>query len=178
MPTKFQSDAIIFLWVGDLVGSYNKAPYLIMKWAPGPRLNIITMASQWARWHLKSPASRLFTQPFIQGADQRKHQRFASLAFVRGNHRWPGNSPHKWPVTRNRFLFDDVMTSGDETCNRHSCVAFLQIKRIPFRTNMHRHSVSIWYFAFYIFGWLKACWARTVHSRYPRNILSKYHDRR
>ena len=66
----------------------------------------------------------------------------------------------------------------DETCNRHSCVAFLQIKRIPFRTNMHRHSVSIWYFAFYISGWLKACWARTVHSRYLRNILSKYHDRR
>ena len=26
----------------------------------------ITMASYWARWCLKSPASRLFTQPFIQ----------------------------------------------------------------------------------------------------------------
>ena len=112
------------------------------------------------------------------GADQRKHQSSAALAYVRGIHRWPVNSPHKWPVTRKRFLFDDVMTSGDETCNRHSCVAFLQIKRIPFRTNMHRHSDSIWYFAFYIFGWLKACWARTVHSRYPRIILSKHHDRR
>ena len=31
-----------------------------------------------------------------------------SLAFVRGIHRWPVNSPHKWPVTRNMFLFDDV----------------------------------------------------------------------
>ena len=30
----------------------------------------ITMTSWWARWRLKSPASRLFTQPFIQGADQ------------------------------------------------------------------------------------------------------------
>ena len=29
------------------------------------------------------------------GADQRKHQSFASLAFVRGIHRWPVNSPHK-----------------------------------------------------------------------------------
>ena len=28
--------------------------------------NIITMTSLWARWRLKSPASRLFTQPFIQ----------------------------------------------------------------------------------------------------------------
>ena len=34
------------------------------------------------------------------GADQRKHQSSASLAFVRRIHRWPVNSPHKWPVTR------------------------------------------------------------------------------
>ena len=33
-------------------------------------------------------------------ADQRKHQSSASLAFVRGIHRWPANSPHKGPVTR------------------------------------------------------------------------------
>ena len=33
-------------------------------------------------------------------ADQRKHQSSASLAFVRGIHRGPVNSPHKWPVTR------------------------------------------------------------------------------
>ena len=33
------------------------------------------------------------------GADQRKYQSSASLAFVRGIHRWPVNSPHKWPVT-------------------------------------------------------------------------------
>ena len=31
-------------------------------------------------------------------ADQRKHVSSASLAFVRGIHRWPVNSPHKWPV--------------------------------------------------------------------------------
>ena len=29
------------------------------------------------------------------GADQRKHRSSASLAFVRGIHRWPVNSPHK-----------------------------------------------------------------------------------
>ena len=33
------------------------------------------------------------------GADQTKHQTSASLAFVRGIHRWPVNSPHKGPVT-------------------------------------------------------------------------------
>ena len=34
------------------------------------------------------------------GTDQRKHQRSASLAFVRGIHWRPVNSPRKWPVTR------------------------------------------------------------------------------
>ena len=38
------------------------------------------------------------------GVDQRKNQSSASLAFVRGIHRWPVNSPHKWPVTRKMFF--------------------------------------------------------------------------
>ena len=42
------------------------------------------------------------------GPDQRKHQSSASLAFVRGIHRWPVNSRHKWPVTRKMFPCDDV----------------------------------------------------------------------
>ena len=41
--------------------------------------------------------------------DQRKHQSSASLAFVRGIHRRPLNSPHKWPVTRKMYPFDDVI---------------------------------------------------------------------
>ena len=43
--------------------------------------------------------------------DQRKHQSSASLAFVRGIHRGPVNSPHKWPVTRQMFPFDDIIMS-------------------------------------------------------------------
>ena len=43
------------------------------------------------------------------GTDQRKHQGSTSLAFVRGIHRWPVNSPHKWPVTRKMFPFDNVI---------------------------------------------------------------------
>ena len=43
------------------------------------------------------------------GTDQRKHQSSASLAFVRGI--------HKWPVTRKTFPFDDViMLVLQETC--------------------------------------------------------------
>ena len=38
------------------------------------------------------------------GTDQRKHQSSASLAIVRGIHRWPVDSQHKGPVP-----FDDVI---------------------------------------------------------------------
>ena len=48
------------------------------------------------------------------GADQSKHQSSASLAFVRGIHRGPVNSPHKWPVTRKMFRFDDVIIAFSE----------------------------------------------------------------
>ena len=37
------------------------------------------------------------------GPDQGKHQSSVSLAFVRGIHQWPVNSPHKGPVTRKSF---------------------------------------------------------------------------
>ena len=43
------------------------------------------------------------------GADQRKHQSSASLAFVWGIHRWPGNSPHKRQVMWKMFPFDEVI---------------------------------------------------------------------
>ena len=43
------------------------------------------------------------------GVNQRKHQSSASLAFVREIHRGPVNFPHKWPVTRKMFPFDDVI---------------------------------------------------------------------
>ena len=41
------------------------------------------------------------------GADQKIYGSSASVAFVRGVHRWP----HKWPLTRKRFPFDDVIVA-------------------------------------------------------------------
>ena len=56
------------------------------------------------------------------GADQRKHQSSASLAFVRGIHRRPVNYPHKWPVTRKMFPFDDVIMATFCQQNEHNAV--------------------------------------------------------
>ena len=56
------------------------------------------------------------------GADQSKHQSSASLAFVWGIHRGPVNSPHKWPVTRKMFPFDEVImiVTGGTGGGRHT----------------------------------------------------------
>ena len=61
-------------------------------------------------------------------ADQSKHQSSASLAFVRGIHRGPVNSPHKWPVTRKMFPFDDVIM----------CVDHISVRFQPHKNNQ-RH---------------------------------------
>ena len=44
--------------------------------------------------------------------DQRNYESSTSLAFVRGIHRELVNSPHKGPVTRKMFPFNDVIMIG------------------------------------------------------------------
>ena len=64
---------------------------------------------------IMGPIASQITSPTIvystvySDADQGIHQSSASLAFVRVIHRGPVNSPHKWPVTRKMFPFDDVI---------------------------------------------------------------------
>ena len=53
------------------------------------------------------PPNYLLNRLFRQKS--KKPQSLASLVFVRGIHRWPVNSPHKGPVTRKMFPFDDVI---------------------------------------------------------------------
>ena len=60
------------------------------------------MASQVTSVSMVCPA-------ICSGAEQGKHQSSLSLAFVRGIHRWPVNSPYKRPVTWKMFSFDDVI---------------------------------------------------------------------
>ena len=66
----------------------------------------ITVTSKWAS---QMPSRTIVYSIVHSGADERKQQSSASLAFLRGIHRPPMNSPHKWPVTRNMFPFDDVI---------------------------------------------------------------------
>ena len=78
------------------------------------------------------------------GIDQRKHQSSASLAFVRGIHRRPVNSPHKGPVTRKMFPFDDVIMAAaiNQDHWRHwSCNWLCQVQLRTRHSVRNRHSI-------------------------------------
>ena len=100
---------------------------------------IITMASQ-----ITSLTTVYST--FYSGADQRKHQSSASLAFLRWIHRWSVNSPHKGQVTRKMFPFDDVImflgsdgqdvgtdSDNDLARIRHQAISWINDNAVPWR---------------------------------------------
>ena len=86
-------------------------------------------------WRLILPASSLFTQSFIQAQIKEN---------IKAPRHWPlVNSPHKWPVTRKMYPFDDVIMLTIKhvcwlICNRGS-------SRYPVMTEIHwNKKVSHW----------------------------------
>ena len=100
----------------DLSDNFNPGTLLtavVFKWVPRTFLtsNVCMHYSD----VIMSPTTSQITSLTIMylivysGTDQIKHQSSASLAFVQGIHRRPVSSPHKWPVTRKMFPFDDII---------------------------------------------------------------------
>ena len=111
---------------------------------------------------------RIVYSRIYSGADQRKHQSSVSLAFVRGIHQWPVNSPHKGLVTWKMFPFDDVIMiftinvfSGCEMGSWHEDIMTWKhfphhwpfVRRIMPVVSPHKETV-MWNFDFFlIYAW-------------------------
>ena len=103
----------------DLVSFMDFAAAKRMKWllnvvSPTPIHMGVGETSHYADVIMSALVSQIagvpmFSTTVCSGVDRRKHQSSASVAFVRGFQRWPVNSPHKRPVTRKMFKFDDVV---------------------------------------------------------------------
>ena len=87
-------------------------------------------------------------------ADQRKHQSSASLAFVWGIHRWPVNSPHKWPVTWKCF---HLMTS---------CVMDVIVYCVYVMTYLRFACLEMQGISYWITGWIFT----VRHVKFPINF--------
>ena len=66
------------------------------------------------------------------GADQWKQQSSASLAFVRGIHRWSVNSQHEGPVTRKGLPFDDVIMLINHTAAMRDLLHLIHVTYSPY----------------------------------------------
>ena len=94
----------------------NRALWLLMAWCWSCRASIspVTTCAGPILYIMSAMASQntgisVVCPTVCSGADQSKHLSSASQAFARGIHWWPVVSPHKGPVTRKMFLFDDVI---------------------------------------------------------------------
>ena len=102
----------------------------------------------------------------LSDANQRKQQNSASLAFVRGIHRGPVNSPHKWPVTQKMFpFFYDVIMH---------IFAVLHIWHIP--RSMHTIRV-LWCLIWFLTGQIYPYHSGLLHWHCGTNDSSRPRDR-
>ena len=96
--------------------------------------------------------------------DQRKHQSPVSLAFVRGIQRRPVNSPHKWPVTRKMFPFDDVIM-------RRKCVVHVRTWIVwPCRRHCTLCTMSVWF----RFAQSSVCLCAVIEELYYHDDVIKW----
>ena len=92
-----------------------------------------TLALEWRHnGHQFTSLTTVYSTVY-SGADQRKHQSSASLAFVWGIQWGPVNSPLKWPVTRKMFPFNDVIMYT----RIYSWKEAVQLKRLRLPLLMH-----------------------------------------
>ena len=120
--------------------------------------------------------------------DQSKHQSSASLAFVWGIHRRPVNSPHKWPVARKMFPFDDVIMRNDDDKDGVTYVLAIGTSRDNMNIQRERYEVCHyqcielikWHFKFsipffFLFQYNHLKWAESLFVTPKYVIDTIYH---
>ena len=85
------------------IGKPNRAHIQSLKWRH--HYNDVIMSARASQ----TTGPSIVYSAVCSAVDQSKHQSSASLAFVRGIHLWPVNSPHEGPVTRRILPFDDAI---------------------------------------------------------------------
>ena len=108
----------------------------------------------------------IFYSTVYSAADQRKHESSASLAFVWGIHRGPVNSPHKWPVTRKMFPFDDVIMNATMISVLVGVGHKYNIGNVKFNATWHSNGMMC--NVVYIYPVINVCNKKTKTYNVPR----------
>ena len=112
----------------------------------------ITLTSQWARWRLKSPAPRLFTQPFIQA--QIKKSKLRATGLCEGNTPVTGEFPAQkaskaenvsiWWRHHDILLYftTHIFDSFERRCP--ACKKFAKLSKQTVDKNNHKRTLYYW----------------------------------
>ena len=107
------------------------------------------------------------------GADQRKHQSYASLW---GIHRGLVNSPHKGPVTRKMFPFDDVIMWEHFYWQWNECIIKCRFVRAdPKKFSFNKHSqitLKLWATSKYTISSCMIKWY-SIHPQFTYMVEDK-----
>ena len=112
------------------------------------------------------------------GADQRIHESSASLAIVRGIHRWPVNSPHTRPVTRKMLPLNEVIMSRGLPCLFKP--QWVTCPVTPLTNSIWAHSCNLTnslHHSLYSFYTCYDSWAVVVCANLGPNLMIIYHVR-
>ena len=113
-----------YIWSGTSLWSFCNMQVIV--WNP----HITKLRQSWRHYQMvhyndvimSAMASQITSLMIVystvcSGADKKKHQSSAPLAFVRGIHQWPVNSLHKGPVTQKMFPFDYIIMGRQCCCS-------------------------------------------------------------
>ena len=109
--TSTQQYHILHIVIDLLYESHNAFGYIkwhVQKYIDKQAIHY-RVTSWWARWCLKSRASRLFTQHYVQ-AQIKETSKLRTTGLCEGNS--PRSSSHEGPITRKMFPFDEVIMSS------------------------------------------------------------------
>ena len=109
------------IWIKLFVARWHwQALILFLFWC-----NLTIMLSIWEASYVKirllfrnsdvimgAMASQITSLTIVHSFFLFRRRSIKSLAFERGIHHWPVNSPHKWSVTRKMSPFEDVVCSN------------------------------------------------------------------
>ena len=114
---------------------------------------------QWLHMSVRSFRISSKTQPLVQAYIKEDIKVPLHWICVRGIHRRPVNSPHKWPVTRKMLPFDDVTTCilyamysrGKLIHNIWTILSTFLVRRYCYMSHIRAHYICTIQFAIYIF---------------------------
>ena len=114
-------------WINKPLPEIMSTPFYVALWRHKAAMNqLFKVAMLSLQWRHKWRHGLSNHQPHdcllnrLLRRRPKKTSKHCVTGFVRGIHRWPMNSPHKWPVTRKMSGLNQPLQNHIKTCDRYA----------------------------------------------------------